>query len=986
MALELDQPSSSQAHQRPPRTASRYSQNSSFEERVPSGTVGIRIHQLKTIAGREPSQIVVRSTSQRERANTRLGWGRRMDRSFAKPASRNTILVEEAMPNTANHSYLGPVVERKNHREGHGLSRSSMPESGHHQLGTLRQTTSITALKEKTDHQRHDSTRTEDGHFQQTFTSLRPRSEDFRPEKSNSSSIAPSSEVRLVDTAARHRDALKMFESHGISRPEGWLSEEDAFDDSSRHQTHHKTQVCHSCGEQLVGAQRFYGNCGHEACLKCQGEVTDSKSLCEHGHTHRKGNLGPQTPLFKQHKSHHGHGSGHKHRHKSHSADRGPATPRPRKLVVDSNIAEEEDLPHLNRKASTKTGFGGSGLVRDNPFFRGDRQRGEAATAQATKRNIQAHRQTHNSDCVPSRRTDGSSQSHLGHSGCRDLLYEATHSSHHQESNASEDQDKGKPCNGKQPENSHFDHAEDDFHSNYADSLEGKIDQLYHHGQDMHHSQHILEHLAAGAHNVRVKRKASETSGSHPVLPPKHHSYAGLRLHSLGQDEHGEVPHPSGLHPVESDQKAAAYQPPLHAVDGDVRVETARDARNHQLPEDQKVTLSPPMVHDLSKDVLSSVEGWRKFHGGNPDTATMSLGRLRPASPKSWMDRPAKVPPQSEEFRTRKSSAPEAEGSQRPLTTVQPKRQRSAQVQGSRAMDDQHRLIAQSEPNCAPWPCLEDAEAVEKPAQAIANQTEPWSQSHLRKASQHKSGVHRDTTPFDLTQWRQKLRAVERTEPQNPSIDAKISDPVLRATSRPRQLSQRRNTCLFCDRTSSTSSTRKETTPCLVVEDGETGRTDHLVVSNTNPYHEHNHLHRGTVESSKQRKLDLKRVEDSISRQASRAGNSGGQAPSTSSRRASLVQRFSFAGGSNTELYHPQPIASTDHTCTWRTRYIDLSSEMEQIRTELKSARNGDSGACDEHSCRDVGIEGLTIVMHMRGKEDLVINTDLTREGSMCEH
>jgi hypothetical protein len=59
---------------------------------------------------------------------------------------------------------------------------------------------------------------------------------------------------------------------------------------------------------------------------------------------------------------------------------------------------------------------------------------------------------------------------------------------------------------------------------------------------------------------------------------------------------------------------------------------------------------------------------------------------------------------------------------------------------------------------------------------------------------------------------------------------------------------------------------------------------------------------------------------------------------------------------------------------------------MEQIRTELKSARNGDSGACDEHSCRDVGIEGLTIVMHMRGKEDLVINTDLTREGSMCEH
>lgn len=214
----------------------------------------------------------------------------------------------------------------------------------------------------------------------------------------------------------------------------------------------------------------------------------------------------------------------------------------------------------------------------------------------------------------------------------------------------------------------------------------------------------------------------------------------------------------------------------------------------------------------------------------------------------------------------------------------------------------------------------------------------------------------------------------------------KSQEPVLRATSRQRRTHQRRNTCLFCDKTSSSPSERKDTTPCLVVEDGDTGRKAHLVVSNANTSHDHGHLHEGTVESSEQRKLDLKRVEDSLSRHASRAGATSGKAPFSTSRHASLTQRFSYGGGSNTELYHPQPIPSTDHTCTWRTRYIDLSSEMEQMRTELRSARGEDSGAHDGHSCREVGIEGLTIVMHMKGKDDLVINTDLTREGSVCEH
>lgn len=50
-----------------------------------------------------------------------------------------------------------------------------------------------------------------------------------------------------------------------------------------------------------------------------------------------------------------------------------------------------------------------------------------------------------------------------------------------------------------------------------------------------------------------------------------------------------------------------------------------------------------------------------------------------------------------------------------------------------------------------------------------------------------------------------------------------------------------------------------------------------------------------------------------------------------------------------------------DHQCDWKEKYLALKLEVE--------ADGGQQG--------DLGLEGLTIVLHMRGKDDLVINTDL---------
>ncbi|KAF4945192.1 hypothetical protein FGADI_12134 [Fusarium gaditjirri] len=71
--------------------------------------------------------------------------------------------------------------------------------------------------------------------------------------------------------------------------------------------------------------------------------------------------------------------------------------------------------------------------------------------------------------------------------------------------------------------------------------LQMKIDQLYHHGQDLHHSQHIMEHLSAGVQTLESSTDEKLTNGQDGRLRAD-----GYRLrvqnqpgidHSLSRDE-----------------------------------------------------------------------------------------------------------------------------------------------------------------------------------------------------------------------------------------------------------------------------------------------------------------------------------------------------------------------------------------------------------------------------------------------------------------
>ncbi|KAI0603362.1 hypothetical protein F4775DRAFT_598477 [Biscogniauxia sp. FL1348] len=90
------------------------------------------------------------------------------------------------------------------------------------------------------------------------------------------------------------------------------------------------------------------------------------------------------------------------------------------------------------------------------------------------------------------------------------------------------------------------------------------------------------------------------------------------------------------------------------------------------------------------------------------------------------------------------------------------------------------------------------------------------------------------------------------------------------------------------------------------------------------------------------------------------------------------------------EIHRPMAIAPPNHDCTWKERYLALTAEIRQLKAEMSTrtswkesemaavAHNNEREA--EYQDEDLGIEGLTIVMHLRGKDDLVINTDLTQD------
>ncbi|KAI1355753.1 hypothetical protein F5Y01DRAFT_310635 [Xylaria sp. FL0043] len=83
------------------------------------------------------------------------------------------------------------------------------------------------------------------------------------------------------------------------------------------------------------------------------------------------------------------------------------------------------------------------------------------------------------------------------------------------------------------------------------------------------------------------------------------------------------------------------------------------------------------------------------------------------------------------------------------------------------------------------------------------------------------------------------------------------------------------------------------------------------------------------------------------------------------------------------EIAKPTPIAPPNHECSWKERYLDLTAEIRQLKAELSTRASLKSSDILGHGYAqredDLDLLEVTIILHFRDRDDIVINTDVVR-------
>ncbi|KAI5465459.1 hypothetical protein BGZ63DRAFT_450371 [Mariannaea sp. PMI_226] len=589
-----------------------------------------------------------------------------------------------------------------------------------------------------------------------------------------------------------------------------------------------------------------------------------------------------------------------------------------------------------------------SAIVKNNPFLLADKEAKATVTKpKLTTKSIKAKMPTRPSDCIPQRKP----QQTLGSSGDEARRYNAScrksragHDAfrHSIECAARQSAVTGikKPQNlGKANQNEALE-SQPQVYSPLSGALQKRIDLLYQHAENLHHSQHIMEHLAAGSRaldqgtNKRTFVNTPTVVQTRMKMPVFTRDYSLARddtattqdestLPSLSLDRKQPEPAPTETHTIPYDDVVIvdSLSPRSHSLAHDILTEAAKPVESHSISQDSRSDKEGENTH-LPRKPITPLES---VNSGNTERAAGKLLPFDPGQPHSSSKRVYLYPPQ--------------------------KPQRS------------------------------------KHLKAVIGHSESKSDEQRRLKE-----VRRDTGASDISAWRKQLRKVDVSEERR---QEKLPTPPIskwrRSLSKPPLSPQpgaiRRSACTFCQGTESSSPTQEETT---IPRSGiEPGRDANLQVRSPSP------------------PLRLKQVEMSLAQ--TRSKRLAGEPNSDTEKGVSQMNAFTKTEYSKlphqvcrkkteaiAEVHSPKPLLPLNHVCVWRTRYLDLSTEVDQLKSEASSLapenrRKGEllvqhsnasvAAELGQHQCPDIMIEGLTIVMHMRGKDDLVINTNLKQDG-----
>lgn len=762
-----------------------------------------------------------------------------------------------------------------------------------------------------------------------------------------------------VNSEVRRKDARDLFEEYGVSRPHGWLSEASSGGNhpSQPVSEPHDAKLCHSC-HLRVPDRKECSSCGHDGCLKCtktspfkppplEHIVESSSTQHERYETVHHENIhhcpiesvaaAEQTP-----------------RHRSND---GASTPRASVLSEaqhDSTTRKSSNQRKEDLAEPRKRDRNVSSTFAKNPFIQADRST-KALPPKTSSMNVEAKQSPHLSDCLP-RRHMGYSREGVSHLSVppsperRESYVESTGGSSNLsafEQLASRDHHSTKHSSTRGHRSHHHDPLDD--------PLERKIDQLYHHGEDLYHSQHILEHLAAGSKHLHGK--ATESQRGHASSSHKEESSsteeADPRLHSLGADEFGE-PARLDLHELDVDREVPVgrqiTRPRLHSLSADRLGEEQRLAR-HSLLQDpmMDVELSPksPAVGEL---MLSKAHDWHRSYSLRPETPAFELPAtevpkerqeslrsmdqkpaspvFKPSSPKAWLNRV-----------NSRSNAHDATVRWVHDDAIQVRPRYSTRELARHSQDEcklyeelrHHEDHALPDPVPDQWPRLRrvDKTIPEKTLHSDHATKAPWTDQSLRKVDQgHSKHVH-DTKMPKSPHWRQNLRKVEESKshvnhiqttkqplPPAQEIRSLNHDPSEQAQSRsslPKDAA-----CGHChpSQTSQTGSSTHEQSAgvCLVVENEKHGYPEHFITSRSNQSHDHGAQ---VIDHplSTPFQLRLRDLEHSLARQSAEDLLQS-QRESLARRKSSILSQEILRKEANVSTVHnPRPVLPPDHTC-----------------------------------------------------------------------
>lgn len=404
-----------------------------------------------------------------------------------------------------------------------------------------------------------------------------------------------------VDSTIRRRDARDIFDEYGIARPENWLSEGSSENGTTKQNLPApaaavtlRYRICHSCRRYLPPGTEC-PECGHESCIKCTDEMPlDSSSLIDRADHPR--------PLVSRHRDA-GSSRVSSNKQLGEKGDKGnlqggsrvshtkTMTPKPFSASIRTgnppgSVTDKDDTI-LDQRAVGKRNV--SDTLKANPFVQADnKQKALALTPQVQPQHAWTRRPTELSDCLPQRHMDRSVSDSTSPEDCENASCKGSSTGIRHSVRCTSRRKALRQLASRDWNADRYVHerARHNHHAPLQDPLQRKIDQLYHHSDDLHRSQHIIEHLAAGTRALLETVEDGKDSGPGTQPDPRFHCLAADKVEAVGHamvdhdlsrdfvtqtDHQHRVPSFHSLHADELFQEAEAVS--IHSLIDDLQIQ-----------------------------------------------------------------------------------------------------------------------------------------------------------------------------------------------------------------------------------------------------------------------------------------------------------------------------------------------------------------------------------------------------------------------------